>query len=464
MKKEKINLRGQKVLVVGLGTTGVATVRFLLNQGASVQVSEKKSAAELDPKLKNELKIWQEKGVKIETGGHRLSTFLGVNLIIPSPGVPLLPEIRLAQEKGVKVMAEVELAASFIQGKIIGITGTNGKSTTTTLVHKILRAGRYRSHLAGNIGFPLIRFAEKSQPNDIYVTEISSFQSFWCHSFRPDVAVLLNFSANHLDWHGSLEAYWEAKKKLFTNLTNKDIAILNRDDAKVWSLQEEINASVLGFSQKHQVKRGAFLTRDWVVLQPGQIEAVPLRSIQLRGRHNLDNVMAALVIGHLFQVPLPQMKKVISQFSGLEHRLEKVLSLKKVTFYNDSKATTVEATVKALQSFPPGIVLIMGGRDKGANFNLLRPMMKKKVRQLILLGEAKEKIREALEGTVPLEMVFNMREAVEKAFAAAEPGDIVLLSPACTSFDMFQNFEHRGRVFKREVRLLARRQKGDKIP
>ncbi len=454
MKKQIAELQGKKVLVVGAGKTGEALVNFLLAKGARVWVSEKKPASELTVNLAE----WKQKGVTLETGGHRLETFLRVDLIVPSPGVPLIPEVKAAKEKGIPVVAEIELAAAFLKGKIIGITGTNGKSTTTSLIHQLLRAGHYRSHLAGNIGRPLIRMAASSRPGDIYVTEISSFQLEFCHDFRCEVAVFLNFSPNHLDWHGSLEAYWKNKQKLFTNLEPFDTAVLNRDDSRVWELHKIISARSCGFSQRRRVLPGAYLENNRIIISTGPEElAVPRSWVKLPGPHNLDNVMAALIVSRLFAVSREEIKQVLNQFTGLEHRLEKVLTLRGVTFYNDSKATTVDATIKALSSLKPGIVLIMGGRDKGADFRPLRPVIKNRVRHLILLGEAREKIKKALEGTAAVEMASTMKEAVDLAFQSARPNETVLLSPACTSFDMFRDFEHRGKVFKCEVRRLARR-------
>lgn len=453
MKREITDLQGRNVLVVGLGKTGEAVADFLLTRGARVWVSEKKPPSELAVNLAK----WKEKGVTLETGGHRLETFLKADLIVPSPGVPLIPEIKAAQENGIKVLAEIELAASFLKGKIIGITGTNGKSTTASLTHQLLRAGHYRSHLVGNIGQPLIRMAASSQPGDTYVTEISSFQLEFCHDFRCDVAVFLNFSPNHLDWHGSVEAYWKNKQKLFTNLKASDTAILNRDDLRIWGLRKMVNARVYDFSQQRRVVPGAYLENNRIIVSAGPDElAVPLSWIKLPGTHNLENVMAALIVSRLFAVPREKIKGVLNHFTGLEHRLEKVLTLRGVTFYNDSKATTVDSTLKALSSLKPGIILIMGGRDKGADFDLLRPLIERRVRTLILFGEAREKIKKALGNSVPVQMASTMKEAVSLAFQSARPNETVLLSPACSSFDMFLNFEHRGKVFKREVRRLAR--------
>lgn len=454
-----IDLKGQKVLVVGLGKTGEALVHFLLQKGAEVWVSEKKPASE----LKINLNHLEAKGVRIETGGHQLSTFLKADLIIPSPGVPPLPEIKIAREKGKKIMAEIELAREFIKGKIIGITGTNGKSTTTTLIHKILRADHRPSHLAGNIGTPLIRYALTSRSADLYVTEISSFQLEYCQNFRCEIALFLNFSPNHLDWHGSLENYWAAKAKLFSQLTEKDVAILNRDDPRLWDFRKEIRAPLYFFSRRVKVVPGIYLKDGWFYLHLNEPQPLlPLQSIKLPGEHNWENIMASLLVGHLLGVPHSVMRRVVSQFTGLEHRLEKVATWRGLTFYNDSKATTVEATIKALNSLKPGIILIMGGRDKGADFSLLRPHLEKKVRHLILLGEAKEKIKKALEGVVPMDEATTMKEAVIKAAEVAQKGEAILLSPACTSFDMFRDFEHRGRVFKREVKKLIHQSAGNR--
>jgi UDP-N-acetylmuramoylalanine--D-glutamate ligase len=447
-----MELRGKSVLIVGFERTGEALARFLADRGARVRVSDKKPAEAFGGKLRP----FEARGVAFELGGHRAETFLGANIIVPSPGVPPIPEIRAAREKGVPVLSEIELAWLFLRGRIAGITGSNGKSTTTTLTYAILKDAGLRASLAGNIGTPLISFVDKSRDDDIYVTEISSFQLEYTERFTPSVAALLNVSENHIDWHGSFESYFAAKKKLIRRLGPEGRAVLNRDDARVWALAAEATAPVFGFSRKRRLARGAFLDDGWVVVRDGPPERVlPASRIALPGAHNLENVLAAAMMGRLLGAPAASVRRTILAFRGLEHRLEDVLSLGGVRFVNDSKATTVDATLKALASFDRPIVLILGGRGKGGDYSPLRPEVRRRVRAAVLVGEAADKIEKALGGVVPVARVANYREVVRTAFGLAARGDVVLLAPAATSWDMFKDFEERGRTFKREVRLLA---------
>lgn len=451
---------GKRVVVVGLGKTGQALVRFLQDRGARVTVTEKKTAKELGKSVRR----WREKGVRLETGGHRLSTFLQADFIIPSPGAAALPELVTAEKSGVRVLSEVELACLFLQGRIVGITGTNGKSTTATLAHKILREAGKKAFLAGNIGTPLISFAQASRSDHIYVTEISSFQLEYIDRFRVFVAVFLNISENHLDWHGTFENYFAAKKKIVLSQSEDGIAILNRDDARVWSLRKEAKGRIYSFSLRHKPEPGCFVDNGSLFLRHGgESKIMPISEISLPGFHNLENVMAACLIGHVFGVRPDMMRRSIRGFSGLEHRLEKVASVSGVEFINDSKATTVDATIKAIQSFDRRIILILGGRDKGADFTRLRKPVRENVKKIILLGEAREKIKRALRGTVPMEEVSTLKGAVRLAYELAEPGEVVLLAPACTSFDMFKNFEARGRAFKKEVWRLPQTEKEKRV-
>jgi UDP-N-acetylmuramoylalanine--D-glutamate ligase len=447
-----MDLCHKKVLVVGLGKTGEALARFLLGHGATVKISEKKSSQELDDRIR----YWQGKGVEVESGGHRRASFLEADLIIPSPGVPPLEESAAARKKGIPILSEIELAFRFLKGRIVGITGTNGKSTTATLLHKIMKEAGRPAYLAGNIGTPLISFVDRSREDHIYVTEISSFQLEYIEMLRVPVSVFLNISRNHLDWHHTFDRYFETKKRLVTAQQEGDVAILNRDNPEVWGLRNGRPFKVYSFSRRRKVRRGSFLENGWIVLRD-EIEErlMPISEIALPGAHNQENVMAAAAAARLFRIPLPGMRASIKSFHGLEHRLEKVLTLRGVEFVNDSKATTVDATLKALESFDRKIVLILGGRDKGADFTLLRKPVKARVKKVILLGEAREKIRKALLGTVPLEAAPSIKEAAALGFASALPGEVVLLAPACTSWDMFKDFEERGDVFKREVRGLA---------
>ena len=453
-----MDLSGKHVLVVGLGTTGEAVCRFLLARGARVRLSEKKPESELGPRLAP----WRERGVAVEAGGHRLAAFLEADLVVPSPGVPPLPEIEAARTKGIPVWSEVELAGRFLKGRTVGITGSNGKSTTATLAHRLLKDAGLKAFLAGNIGTPLISFVDRSRDDHVYVTEISSFQLEHTETFRVAAAVFLNISQNHLDWHKTFDSYYAAKKKLLARLGADSWAILNREDPLVWRLRGDGLYACLAFSRRRRVARGGFLRDGWLVVRESGEERRVLKvtDVHLPGAHNLDNVMAAVLVGHLFGVAPARMRTTVRSFRGLEHRLEDVLTVRGVRFVNDSKATTVDATLKAIASFDRPLVLILGGRDKGGDFAPLRRAVKGRVRRVILVGEAKEKIEAALGGVVPVEHADTYPDVVRRAAAAARRGDVVLLAPAATSWDMFRNFEERGRLFKREVRRLARTGKG----
>lgn len=440
------------MLVVGLGRTGAALCDFLLEHGARVKVSEEKILKEHDQAVSN----WQKKGIRFETGGHKKESFLEAELIVPSPGVPWLPELEAAQNQGIPIVSEIELAFLFLRGHIVGITGTNGKSTTATLTHKILKEAGLPAFLAGNIGTPLISFVEHSRDDHIYVTEVSSFQLKHSERFSAFISVILNISPDHLNWHSSFDDYYRSKKNLLANQQENDTAVLNQDDPLIWALKEEGKARVYSFSRKTEVKRGCFLRKNWIILKdPGAERLIKASDIPLFGIHNQENVMAAALVSHILGVPLVKIRESVESFQGLEHRLEKITTIKGIDFYNDSKATNVDAALKSIQSFDRKIVLILGGRDKGGDFNKLREQFAKKVKHILLIGEAKEKIKRALQGSVPITPVSSLREAVLAGFTRAQAGEVVLLAPACTSFDMFQNFEERGRVFKQEVLSLA---------
>jgi len=448
-----MNLEGKRVLVVGLGSTGEALCSFLLHHQARVKVSEKKKPEEMGQKISS----WEQKGITVEAGKHDQKSFTEADLIVPSPGVPWLPELEAARANGVKIISEIELAYKFLKGKIVGITGSNGKSTTATLTQKILEEGGLKTYLAGNIGTPLISFVDNSKDDHIYVTEISSFQLEHTEDFRVSISVLLNISPDHLDWHPSFEDYYEAKRKLIVSQGENDIAILNRDDPLVWALKEEGEFKVYAFSRNGKVSPGCFLNGDWLVLSNKKEEKLIRTSlIPLFGIHNQENIMASALVGHILGIPPSRIKEPIKSFRGLEHRLEKVRTIRGVDFYDDSKATNVDATSKSIQSFDRNIILILGGRDKGGDFKKLRKPIKENVKRIILLGEAKEKIKIALRGVAPMETAPSLEEAVRLGYSRAEPREVVLLAPACTSFDMFQNFEERGEVFKSEVLALKK--------
>ncbi len=448
-----MELKDKRVLVVGFERTGRAAARFLAARGARVLVTDRKPAEAFG----GEVRELSGLGVAFELGGHRPEAFLEADLIVPSPGVPPLAELLAARAQGVPVLSEIELAFRFLRGRIVGVTGSNGKSTTSTLVHRILREGGLKAFLAGNIGTPLVSFVDRSRDDHVYVTEVSSFQLEYTERFAPAVAAVLNVSENHLDWHGSFERYFEAKKKLVLRQGPEGLAVLNRDDARVWALAAEARSRVYGFSPTRRPARGAFLDGGWVVFRDGgrPERVLPVSRVPLPGAHNLENVLAAALVGRLLSVPAPAVRRAVSAFRGLEHRLEDVGTFGGVRYVNDSKATTVAATLRALASFDRPVVLILGGRGKGGDFAPLRAAVAGKVRAVVLVGEAADKIEAALGGMVPVDRAADYREVVRAARARAVRGDVVLLAPACTSWDMFRNFEERGRTFKREVRRTA---------
>jgi len=451
-----MNLKNKSVLVVGLGKTGEAVCNFLIKRGAYVKVSEKGKAEEFDKKIS----YLSKKGVIFETGGHKINSFMETDLIVPSPGVPVIPEIARAKDSGIPVISEIELAYKFLKGKIVGITGTNGKSTTTTLTHKILKDAKLKTYLAGNIGTPLITFVNDSKEEDIYVLEISSFQLKHTEKFKPYVSVFLNISSDHLDWHEGFKDYYEAKKRIIKNQEENDVCILNRDDNLVWNLKEGKKLNIYGFSQKNKINKGCYIQKEWILLSnTKEKKLLKTSEIPLFGIHNQQNIMAAALVGHILGIPLSSIKKSIKSFKGLEHRLEKVLTIQGIDFYNDSKATNVDATIKSVQSFDKKIILILGGKDKGGNFHQLINAVGNKTNKIILLGEAAGKILRVIGSSIPTVRVSSLKDAVNSGYSSAKPGEVVLLAPACTSFDMFHNFEERGDNFKKEIHLLEKQLK-----
>ncbi|MFC2156411.1 UDP-N-acetylmuramoyl-L-alanine--D-glutamate ligase [Acidobacteriota bacterium] len=446
-----MELKDRKVLVIGMGKTGEAVCKFLSKSGAQIMISERRTPDELGDSFPR----WKDTAVTFETGGHSLETFLAADLIITSPGVPPLQEFKEAVEHGIPVYSEVELAYRFLKGRIIGITGSNGKSTTATLTHRILESGGKRSFLCGNIGTPLIDFVESSREEDLYVTELSSFQLNNIDKFRSPVAVYLNVTPDHIDWHQNFENYFRAKNRLFHSQRTGDIAVLNRDDAFVWQIKEEIRSDIYAFSRIKEFSPGIFL-RDGSLFFSDETEEmlIETENIPLRGAHNLENIMTASLIGRIFNIPTDSIRSSIFAFKGLEHRLEFVAESNGIEFINDSKATNVDAALKAVRSFDKKIVLILGGRDKGGEFKRLKEDLLQRVKSAVLLGEAAQTIRSALNGTVPLANAESMKDAVQMASELADSGDVILLAPACTSWDMYGSFEERGRDFKNEVTSL----------
>jgi UDP-N-acetylmuramoylalanine--D-glutamate ligase len=447
-------LRGKRVLVVGLARTGVATSLFCAARGAHVTATDTRAENEIGEALAP----LRAAGVNLELGGHRENTFLEQDLIVPSPGVPAdAPLLQAARPKGITIWSEVELADRFLHGRLIGITGSNGKTTTTSLIEHILRNAGFSTILAGNIGTPLIARVEHTGDDSITVVELSSFQLELIETFRPNISVFLNLTADHLDRHHTFEAYGHAKARIFENQTAADSAILNADDPATTPLAPT-KPHLYWFSRKQRVAQGAFVRENGIVFRhDGREEAVlSLKEIPLPGAHNVENVLAAVVATRLAGADAAAIAKGVRSFAGVEHRLEFVAEIGGVRYYNDSKATNVDATLKALDAFPERILIVLGGKDKGSDYTLLQRPLREKAILALLIGAAADKIEKQITGSVAIERAGTIERAVEIASRAARPGDVVLLAPACASFDQFQNYEHRGRVFKELVHQLER--------
>jgi len=452
--KPGIELAGKQVLVVGLARTGVATALFCAARGARVTATEERpesQIAETAAKLR-------AAGVTLELGGHGPETFVQQDLIVPSPGVsPSMPALAAARAIGVPVWSEIELAWRFLRGRLVCITGSNGKTTTTSLVGHILETAGLPVQVAGNIGTPLISRVDVSSDAGFTVVEASSFQLESISAFRPDVAVLLNLTLDHLDRHGSFEAYGRAKMRMFENQTEEDAAIVNADDPAAAQYAPS-RPQVFWFSRTKRITSGCFVRDDEIVFRRDGSETVLLRrrDIGLRGEHNVENVLAAAAAAKLVGVEPGAIAEGVRSFAGVEHRIEFVAKISGVDYFNDSKATNVDATLKALDAFPRNVLLILGGKDKGCDYTILRDALGRHARMVLLIGSAADKIEAELGGVVPIERAGTMSRAVEMAAACAKPGDTVLLAPACASFDQFESYEHRGRVFKQLVRDLAK--------
>jgi UDP-N-acetylmuramoylalanine--D-glutamate ligase len=451
-------LKGKRVLVVGLARTGIATALFCVTRGASVTATDVRSAAEFGDTAER----LSRAGIRLELGGHSEEILSGRDLLIPSPGVPPdAPILQAARAQGIRIWSEIELAYRFLKGRVIGITGSNGKTTTTSLIEHILRQSGFGTILAGNIGTPLISSIEAANDQTIIVTELSSFQLELIESFRPHIALFLNLTPDHLDRHGSMDAYGAAKARIFENQTKADFAVLNADDPGTTPYSPP-QPQAFWFSRKKRVAQGAYLQGDEIVFRhDGQEEAILNRAeIPLVGAHNLENALAAVCAARLAGARPEDIAKAIRSFAGVEHRLEFVAEHKGVRYYNDSKATNVDATLKALDAFPGRILIILGGKDKGSDYTVLQQPLRDKTILALLIGAAADKIERQIVGSVAIERAGTIERAMEIASHAAQAGDVVLLAPACASFDQFQNYEHRGRVFKELVKQIERQEEG----
>jgi UDP-N-acetylmuramoylalanine--D-glutamate ligase len=448
-----MELKNKRVLVVGLGKSGVASALFLKAHGARVTVSDTKSGDE----LRNEIPALLDHGITVETGGHGERTFREQDLIVVSPGVPVdAPLLQQARSLGEAVIGEIELAAQFLRGPIVAITGSNGKTTTTTLTGEIMTAGGLPTLVGGNIGTPAISLVERDKPETVIVLEVSSFQLETIQTFHPKIAVVLNVTPDHLDRHRTFEAYVDAKARMFENQQGNDFAVLNADDATCVAMAARTRAQVFWFSRQSDVKQGAWVHEGKVLFRDGerQREIMLVSEIPLKGAHNLENVLAAVCAGALMGCAPEKIREAVREFKAVEHRLEFVATIKGVDYYNDSKATNVDATIKALESFPANIHLILGGKDKGSDYSVLNDLLRERVKRVYTIGAAAEKIESQVKG-VEVVRAQTLENALRKANAVAVAGDVVLLAPACASFDQFKSYEHRGQVFKEIVRGLA---------
>jgi UDP-N-acetylmuramoylalanine--D-glutamate ligase len=361
--------------------------------------------------------------------------------------------LQAARAKNITVWSEIELADRFLDGRLIGITGSNGKTTTTSLVYHILKVAGFSTMVAGNIGTPLISRVAFTTETTITVAELSSFQLELVETFHPDIAVLLNLTPDHLDRHKTIDAYAAAKARIFENQTESDFAVLNADDPASARFAPK-RAQVYWFSRKQAVQQGAYLRGEEIVFRSKKQEEVLLQreEIPLPGAHNLENVLAAATAARLEGASAAAIADAVRTFPGVEHRLEFVAEMAGVRFYNDSKATNVDATLKALEAFPGKILVILGGKDKGSDYSVLQPALRERSVLALLIGAAAEKIEQQISGSVAIERAGTLERAVEIASQSARRGDVVLLAPACASFDQFENYEQRGRVFKELVR------------
>ncbi len=453
----RMELKNKRVLVVGLGRSGVAAAFFLQEHGARVTVSDSKTQAQ----LQGEIPALLDRGISVETGRHGERTFRDQDLIVVSPGIPAdQPQLQQARLRGIPVIGEVELAFRFLKGRVVAITGSNGKTTTTTLTGEIFARSGKKTLVGGNIGTPVISLAAQSSPDSLVVLEISSFQLETVEQFRPWVAAILNITPDHLDRHRTLQVYVDAKARVFENQQAGDFALLNADDPTCVGLKPRLKAAAYWFSRKQAVENGAFVKNGEIIFRAAGVETpvMPVSDIQLKGAHNLENVLAAVCMGMIAGCAPEQVRAAVAAFRGVEHRLELAGTLRGVSFYNDSKATNVDATIKALESFPGNIHLILGGKDKGSDYTVLNPLLRERTKGAYLIGAAAEKIGSQIQGATRMVYSGTLEHAVHQAFEAAAPGDVVLLAPACASFDQFDSYEHRGRTFKELVAALAARQ------
>lgn len=454
-----MELSGNKIVVAGLGRTGMSVALFLKRRGAQVTVTDSSDDREIADRADSLSKM----GVKVELGSHNPDAFENAWLIVLSPGVPhTIEPVRKAVERGVPVIGEIELASKFIKEPIVAISGTNGKTTVTTLAGKMLEESGLNVFVGGNIGNPLIDYVDSKKKAEIIVAEISSFQLDTIETFRPKISVLLNITEDHLDRYDDFNAYVKSKGRIFENQKGSDISIFNASDKHIRSMAGNIRCRKIPFSGGEHLKGH----EEYAKISDDRIDfntetgnfSLYFSEIGIPGRHNIENVAAAALASLAAGGNKAGIRSALKKFKGLPHRIEHVAVIKGTEYYDDSKATTVDSVTKALEVFSRPVILIMGGRNKGSNFSLLKNTVIKHVKKLIVLGEAKTEITASLGDIVETVSAESMEESVNLAYSSAEPGDIVLLSPACSSFDMFTSYSHRGEIFRRAVETLKRKE------
>ena len=449
-----VELNGKRVLVVGLGKSGLAAARFLKERGARVTVSDARPAT-----LIAELSDLLDQGFMVEAGSHGLLTFRRQDLIVVSPGVSMAtPVLTQVRAMGAHIIGEMELGAQFLQGEVIAVTGSNGKTTTTSLLGEILKAAGRPTLVGGNIGLPVTALVAESTLESWSVIEVSSFQLETVETFKPRVAVVLNITPDHLDRHGSFETYAAAKARITEFQTSEDFLVLNGEDKETQMVAAKTKAQIYWFSARRRIKQGAFVHGESIFFAKSEGSkpepVMPVAEISLAGAHNVENVLAAVCAARLAGVESATIRSAVAAFKAVEHRLEFVREVAGVRYYNDSKATNVDATMKAVASFAGGVHLILGGKDKDSDYRVLVPLLRERVKTVITIGSAAEKIQRQLAGVVKIEGAETLARAVALAHETAVVGDTVLLAPACSSFDQFENYEQRGRVFKELVAAL----------
>lgn len=448
-----MNLSGQRILVIGLGKTGIASARFLAGKGAVVVVTDEKPLSG----LKDAISELGNAYANCEFCKYDPDILARVDMIIPSPGVPpsniLLVE---AVNKKMPILSEIELAYRFLKPPMIAITGTNGKTTTTTLIGKLLARGGKKAFVGGNIGNPLIGYVDGKQEDDYAVVEVSSFQLQWIQYFHPFISILLNTTCDHVNYHGSFEAYRMTKERIFENQEKSDLAILNADEPKSSVLAKNMSSKVQFFSTSTNVTKGMYLDHNTLIhyTTGNDREVYPLDMIKIPGLHNIENVMASIMAARECGCSPGNIISAIADFKGISHRIEFTCEKNGVAFYDDSKGTNVGAVVRALETFSRPIILLLGGRDKEGDFETLSPLVREKVKELVLFGEARDRINDLIGGIVKTAKATTLKEAIEIACHNSSPGDVVLLSPGCASFDEFSNYKERGRFFKDAVKNL----------